>query len=504
MSPWTLPPEITREELDGWVASLAALSGLPLVIGSAEGPGLPVVASGEPILRLAGAAEDDPRLLAAAALLSSLCESHVARRDLVAQTARLWKELNFLTGVATALSADATVEETAGRLLTRIVRLLGVSRASILLAREDGRLSVAAARGVALDLAPGSLVPQGGIAERVLRSGQPMLVEDVDALEDVDVLPLLHRETRTRSFLSVPILSGGVPIGVVNMTDRAGERPFGADDLKLISALADQAGIAFANVRILSEARRAEAIRRELAVAARIQRALLLQPPISLPGLSAFGVCEPAAWVGGDAFQASPRRDGGIWAAVCDVSGQGLPAALLLSSAHAALRGMAAADLPPVEAARALHQSVLSEAGDSGRFVTAALLRADRGGRTKLASLGSPPVLLRRAGGAIEGFSRGGAPAGFPQGGTWEEDEVTLLPGDRLLLHTDGLVEAEGPSGPFGEDRLREVLAARPEREPAESTARAVLEALRSHLAGRDAPDDVTLLVVARVEEKGT
>lgn len=499
-----LPPEITCEEFDGWVASLSALSGLPLAAGPVECPGLPVVANGEPIASLSGGAADDPRLPVAAALLSSLCESHVARRDLVAQAARLWKELNFLTGVATALTPDATPEETAGRLLSRIVRLLGVSRASILLAREDGRLTVAAARGVALDLAPGALVPPGGIAERVLRSGDPILVEDVDALEDGDVVPLLHREARTRSFLSVPILSNGVPVGVINMTDRAGDRPFGADDLRLISALASQAGIAFANIRILADVRRSEAIRRDLAVAARIQRSLVAQPPVVLPGLSAFGICEPAARVGGDSFQVWPRRDGGIWAAVCDVSGQGLPAALLLVSAHAALRGMAAADLTPAEAARSLHQTVLDEAGDTGRYLTAALLRIDGGGRARLASLGNPPVLLRRAGGAIEELSRGGAPAGFPQAGTWEEDELTLLPGDRLLLYTDGLAEAEGPGGPFGEDGLREALAARPEREPPESTVRALLEALRGHLAGREAPDDVTLLVVARPEEKGT
>lgn len=498
-----LPPEIGTEEFGSWVASLSALTGLALAAHDPRSGGVPVVVNGEPVAALsAPGAADEPRLRLSAELLGSLCESRLARRDLVTQTARLWKELNFLTGVATALTANATPEETASRLLARIVRLLGVSRASILLARDDGRLAVAAARGVALNVAVGSVVPPGGIADRVFRSGEPILVEDVDELGgDPEVSELLHREARTRSFLSVPIVSGGTPVGVINMTDRSGDLPFRAGDLKLITALANQAGIAFANVKLLSEVRRSEALKHELDLAARIQRSLVAQRPLVLPGFTAHGVCEPAAWVGGDSLQAAPREAGGLWAAVCDVSGHGISAALLMASAHAALRAILAADLTPSEAARSLNDLVGADAGDTGMFLTAALLRVEPDGRARLTSLGHPAAVVARAGGTVETFRSGGAPAGILPDERYEEDELRLDPGDRLLLHTDGLTEAEGPAGPLGEERLAGWLAGRPAGEDAEATALGLIASLRAHTCGRPLKDDVALLVVTRTGE---
>lgn len=498
-----LPPEIGAEQFASWVEVLSALTGLALEANDPHARGVPVVVNGEPVAALSAAGgSDSPRLSLSASLLASLCESQMARRDLVAQTARLWKELNFLTGVATALTATATPEETAARLLARIVRLLGVSRASILLARDDGQLVVAAARGVALNVAVGTVVPPGGIADRVFRSGEPILVEDVDRLDgDVEVAALLHREARTGSFLSVPIVAGGTPVGVINMTDRSGDLPFRAGDLKLITALANQAGIAFANVKLLSEVRRAEALKHELDLAGRIQRSLVAQRPVVLPGLTAHGVCEPAAWVGGDSLQAAPRADGGLWAAVCDVSGHGISAALLMASAHAALRAIMAADLPPSEAARALNDLVGADAGDTGMFLTAALLRVDPDGRARLTSLGHPAAIVVRADGTAETFRSGGAPAGILPDERYEEDELSLRPGDRLLLHTDGLTEAEGPTGPVGEERLTSWLAGRPAGEDAEATAHGLLASLGAHTCGRPLKDDVALLVVTRTGE---
>jgi hypothetical protein len=105
------------------------------------------------------------RLAETAGLVSRLVEDRVVRRDLVAQMARLWKEQNFLTTVATALTAQSTPEETAQRLLPRITKLLAVQRASIVLARADRKLVVAAANGGTSQ--PGMVLPEGGIAEKV-------------------------------------------------------------------------------------------------------------------------------------------------------------------------------------------------------------------------------------------------------------------------------------------------------------------------------------------------
>jgi phosphoserine phosphatase RsbU/P len=492
-------------DLEAWLASLRLLSNLPLSTVPPGGGGEPVIANGEEIARVAvagsGAEADHPRLREAAELLSVLSQHRLARRDLVAQTARLWKELNFLTGVATAMTVQATREETARKLLGRITRLFGVSRASILLAREDGRLVVTAAVGPGQSFHLGAPVPPGGIADRVYRTGEPILVEDTSAMDDADgVAGLLHHDARSRSFLSVPILSHRSPIGVINVTDRHGGAPFRAEDKKLIVAIAAQAGIAFDNVRLIEEARRAEGVKKELEIASTIQRALLPRGPFRVPGYEVSGTCEPAAWVGGDFFQVVERGARGLWAAVCDVSGHGMSAALLMASMNAALRALISADLSPAETARALNDLMVADAGDSGLYLTAALLRVDGDGRASLCSLGHPPALLQRAGGAVAAYGLGGAPAGIIEDEGYRQDLLVLEPGDRLLLFTDGVTEAEGPSGVFGEERLSEWFSSRARGETADETVAALRGELSRHLGDRRTTDDVTFLVVRRQE----
>ncbi len=494
---------VTADDLAAWLASLRLLTNLPLEASAPGGDGEPVIANGEEIARIAlrglSVGTERSRVREAAKFLSLLSEHRLARRDLVAQTARLWKELNFLTAVATSMTVQKTREETAGKLLGRIARLFGVSRASILLSREDGRLVVTAAIGPGPAFHVGKVVPVGGIADRVFRTGEPILVEDTATIEEADdVAGLLHGEARTNSFLSVPILSNGTPAGVINMTDRHGGRPFRAEDKKLIVAIAAQAGIAFDNVRLLEEARRAEAVERELDIAATIQRALLPRGPFHVPGYEVFGTCEPAAWVGGDFFQVVERGARGLWAAVCDVSGHGISAALLMASMNAALRALILADLSPAETARSLNDLMVADSGDSGLYLTAALVQVDSDGKARLCSLGHPPALVQNRGGSVTALGQGGAPAGIIEAEVYREDHLTLEPGDRLLLFTDGVTEAEGPSGPFGEVRLMEWLASRPRRETAEETSLSLRAVLTEHLGGRRTSDDVTFLVLHR------
>jgi sigma-B regulation protein RsbU (phosphoserine phosphatase) len=497
---------VPPDDLEEWIGSLQILAGLKFVVEPPGGEGEPVVANGEEIGRVRfqspGAGTDPRRLQEAASFLSILAHNRLSRRDLVAQTARLWKELNFLTGVATALTAQATREETAQKLLGRIARLFGVSRASILLAREDGQLVVTAAVGPGPIARIGTLVPPGGVAEKVYTTGEPILVEDVAKIEDEDDLAtLLHREAREASFLSVPILSGGVPIGVINVTDRHVGRPFRAEDKKLIVAIAAQAGIAFDNVRLLEEARRSEAMKRELDIASTIQRSLLPRGTFRTAEFDVHGVCEPAAWVGGDFFQIVERGSKGLWAAVCDVSGHGISAALLMASANAALKALIAADVSPAEAAGALNALMVADTGDSGLYLTAVLLRVDRDGQAALCSLGHPPALVRSRDGAITAYGRGGAPAGIVEDETYSEDVFVLGPGDRLLLFTDGVTETNGANGPFGDDGVTDWFASRPARETAEETAKSLSLLLSGLLRGGRTVDDVTFLVLRRREE---
>lgn len=493
-----LPPELPAAELEAWLGQLRDATGLALTFGGPDEDGTPVEANGEVLGTLAPEEGAEDRVVACARLVSRLAEGHVARRDLAATTARLWKEQNFLTSVATSLQVSGSREETARRLLARIVRLLGVGRASILLAREDGRLVVTAAHGLNEASHVGSVIPEGGVADRVFRAGEPLLVEDVGQLASDDGLArALHRDAKTRSFLSVPIPSNGVPVGVINLTDRAAGRPFHAEDHKLVTAIAAQVGIAFANVTLLEEARRTEGLAREMDLASRIQRSLLPKGPFVVPGFDVSGRCEPAAYVGGDSFEVAARPGGGLWAAVVDVSGHGISAALLMASARAALKALVAADVAPDEAAASLNALVTADVADTGLFLTAALLRVDGDGSARLVSMGHPESFVRRAAGALERYGRGGAPAGLVDGETYEEDRLHLGPGDAVLLFTDGLSEASDGERELGEDGVARVLSSGGD---AREVTGALFAAVYDRLGGRAVSDDVTVLLARRVE----
>lgn len=494
-----LPADIRPEEFEAWAQALRHATGMALVVAPPHVEGAAVEANGERLATLSAIGAAPSRVAEAASLLSRLAQDQLARRDLVAQTARLWKEQNFLTSVATVLTVHATPEATAQRLLGPIIRLLGVRRASILLAREDGRLVVAAAEGISSSTPLGALIPVGGVADRVFKSGEPILVENLDRLppeEDLD--RLLHHEARTKSFLSVPILSNGVPVGVINVTDRIREKPFRAEDQKLVTAIAAQLGIAFANVRLLEEARRTEALKKELDLAARIQRSLLPRGPFRVPGFDVFGRCEPAAYVGGDSFEVSARPDGGLFAAIFDVSGHGMSAALLMASARAALRALIGADLAPAEAASALNNLICSDAGDTGMFLTAALVQVGGDGSVHATSMGHPPVLVRRADGGLEALFSGDTPAGILEDEPYSEVTTTLAPGESLLLYTDGLSEAEGDAGMMGDDGVATLFATAGEG-GAETVTGRLFDAVYDLLQGRSVNDDITVLVARRL-----
>ncbi|MBL8115380.1 MAG: SpoIIE family protein phosphatase [Acidobacteria bacterium] len=492
-SPVMLPVEVPANEAASWLRSLGTVLGAELSLAppSAEGP--KIEANGEVLATLVSAPRvANERLTETAGLVSRLVEDRVVRRDLVAQMARLWKEQNFLTTVATALTAQSTPEETAQRLLPRVTKLLAVQRASIVLARADRRLVVAAANGGTSQ--PGMVLPEGGIAEQVFQTGEAILVENTTRLgEDSSVFKSLHRDARTNSFLSVPIVSNGTCVGVINVTDRAAGKSFSAEDQKLVTAIAAQLGIALANVHLLEEARRSEALKRELDLASKIQRSLLPKGPFRVTGFDVFGRCEAATYVGGDSFEIAARPGGGLWAAVFDVSGHGVSAALLMASARMSLRGILSADESPAEAARALNEQVVRDAGDTGLFLTAVLARIEPSGHVRLTSLGHPPVFVVRTDGRVESFEKGGAPAGIVDDEVYEEEELDLGPGDLLVQYSDGASEASDGASMFGEDGVV-AAATRIASRSAEEAANGLFEAVYDHLKGRPVNDDITVL----------
>jgi sigma-B regulation protein RsbU (phosphoserine phosphatase) len=243
----------------------------------------------------------------------------------------------------------------------------------------------------------------------------------------------------------------------------------------------------------------------EMSVGRRIQLALLPQRFPDVDGWSFAAAYEAARDVGGDLYDLFPLRGGTdrIALLVADVTGKGIPAALLMADVRALLHAATDNATSPADALGRVNRILVTERPTS-LFVTAALLVVDTAtGEVAYASAGHEPLLLIRADGRVEELSAEGALLGaFAD--VWFEDRTAMLePGDLVLLYTDGVTDARGPAGTFyGVERLQALAAAHAGADPA-VLASAIVDAVRDHRAGAEPFDDLTLLVAAR-ERTGT
>jgi PAS domain S-box-containing protein len=302
----------------------------------------------------------------------------------------------------------------------------------------------------------------------------------------------LLRQMGTRSLMAVPMLAGARPVGVLSFGNTESHRQFDEDDLALAQELGRRAGMAVENARLYTE---------RTQIAATLQREL--RPPAlpSIPGWQIRGHYQPAGEeneVGGDFYDAFAVGDG--WMVVIgDVAGRGIEAASLTALARYTLRTAATLLGDPVAAVSELNRALRERRDLALCSVACAMLaRSPAGASATIVCAGHPlPFLLRD--GVPEQVGRFGTFLGVSDEQNWGAVEVSLEPGDQLVLYTDGVIDARGSADRFGEERLRETLTGA--RDPAEAIERAAA-ALAAFEAGSQSDD--TAVVAIRLEASGT
>ena len=271
----------------------------------------------------------------------------------------------------------------------------------------------------------------------------------------------------------------------------------GEDDLWAVARAMNQATEGLEHARSLEKER--ARMESELALARRIQARLLPAAPPSVPGLEIAGASEAAREVGGDYFDHLDLGDRRVGLVIADVSGKGVPAALLMSAFRAALISHdLGAEEPAALAARLnefLHKSV-----DPGKFVTAFLGFLDANtGELHYVNAGHNPSLLVRADGTHEWLSEGGTILGILPFSAFTSGRVKLEVGDVLTLYTDGVTEgADATNEQWGEDRLVEAVKRLHDR-PCKEIAQALVREVRTFEGDTGPADDLTVIVARRV-----
>jgi sigma-B regulation protein RsbU (phosphoserine phosphatase) len=216
-------------------------------------------------------------------------------------------------------------------------------------------------------------------------------------------------------------------------------------------------------------------------------------------GLDVAGLSESAREVGGDYFDHLDLGDGRLLLVIADVSGKGVPAALLMSGFRAALMSQDLAQLAPGAIAGRVNE-FLNKSVEPGRFVTAFLGLIDAAsGRLTYVNAGHNPPLLLRTGGAIEWLEAGGVILGIMPDAHYSGGDVTLAPGDLVVLYTDGVTEgANAADEMWGEARLTTLLKS-VAVESARDIATRIVRDVRTFEGERGPADDITVLVAKRV-----
>ncbi len=234
---------------------------------------------------------------------------------------------------------------------------------------------------------------------------------------------------------------------------------------------------------------------REQSDARAIQRGLL---PSTLPCIGPYGIAatwRPASGYGGDCYDALTFDDDVLGLLIADVAGKGLPAALLMSNLQAAVRAFSEGAAAPGEVCVRVNRLLCGHMV-SGRFVTACYLRLDcRRHLLTCANAGHNPPLLVRASGEVVHLATGGTVLGVFPDLTYEQHEIEIRRGDRLVLYTDGITEATSPDGEeYGEERLAAAISDRARLDAPALTA-AIFEDVLAFADGT-LHDDATIVSV--------
>jgi FixJ family two-component response regulator len=289
--------------------------------------------------------------------------------------------------------------------------------------------------------------------------------------------------------LIVPVKVKNEIAGLLGVIGKRAGDGFDADDIKFLDVAAEQIASGISNFHLKSQ-------ERELAEARLIQERLLPKVIPQIEGCEMAAAWRPARTVSGDYFDVLKFDDNRAAVCIADVSGKGMPAALLMSNVQAAVKAFAASDLAPAAMCAKLNRVVCGNIADD-RFITFfyGLLDTERKTFAYANASHCAPMLVR-ADGEVLRLDAGGLMLGpFPDG-QFEQGEIQLQSGDRLLLFTDGITEANNDcDDEFDEARLIDLLTAN--RALAAAQLQEVIMENVTEFCGGDFHDDATLMVLS-------
>ena len=404
-------------------------------------------------------------------------------------------ELTALHNVASLLADARDLNRVLRRTVEVVAQVMGAKAASIrLIDRERDELVIKATHNLSPEyLAKGPIrLSKAEIDHEALGPAGYAYVRNMTQDPRVQYPQQSAREGVV-SMLSAGMRYQGNPIGVLRVYTSE-EHAFSPLEVNLLKAVAAQAAAAIENARLLQETLEAEALERQVRMAAEVQQRMIPQTPPRVPGLDLATVYVPCYTLGGDFYDLIPLPDDNLGLCVADVSGKGVPASLTMASVRAFLRAQVDNVYYLYEVMRRINL-MLHRDTKPGEFVTVFYGVLDaRNLRFTYCNAGHSPGLLLR-GGQVTELGSDNMVLGVSPEEQYSQSVVQLHRGDTLLLYTDGLADGMNRAHEtFGRQRILESF--RQGGATAEEVAQRLLWDLRKFVGMAPPTDDVTMLVV--------
>jgi len=414
------------------------------------------------------------------------------RRSEGPETLRLREVIREIQALSLELLEDSPPERLLANLLDRLWTLLKPWRAAVLIQDRAG-LHTVASRGPEGDQ---PILLARSLVDSALERRESVLFND--AGEDQGLASPSLMQSGVTSAMVTPLEHQGVVKGLLYLDSRPPRKPFNEEDLRLASTFAHLATAKLEQARMREEAMARKKVDQELDLARHIQQGLLPGFPPEIPGFELYGNNLPSRQVSGDLFGWWPRSDGKWLFCLADVSGKGLGPGLLMASLQATLEAWTERDLSTSELAFQLSRN-LARHTDGRRFVTAFLALLDPAtGTLTYTNAGHNPALLLHGTEPARDLEAQGLPLAMLPGQPYGEAALSLVPGDLLVVYTDGITEAANTAEEeFGTEALTALVEAHRQASlPALDAT--LLGELDSFTAGTPYLDDRTLLMLRR------
>lgn len=420
------------------------------------------------------------------------------------------ERLRAVLEVARSLEASLSSEEVLHSVVDAALAITGAERGFLLLfdAQRELQIRSARARGGGF-LADSELRVPLRLIRQALESRRDMFTMQFDptALEERspgNTIALLE----LRSVCCVPLLRinlgagdrtqvsdvSSESAGVLYMDSRISRVDVAGGNRELLQTLAIEASTVLENARLLEQQRQKHKMEEELELARGIQQSLL---PRTLPDEGWFRACgfsKSSHEVGGDYYDVISSGPDMNTVVIADVAGKGVSSAILASFLQGVFLG--AAGGPDISEVLSRVNNFLTDRGDHGKYATLFFANIESSGRVTWANAGHCAPLLIRATGEVKSLPPTSMPVGMIPGVPFPSEQLQLHPGDRLILYTDGVTEAQNHDGDFfGKTRLRSVTEAASNLDCSE-LYEAVQDAIQAFTEDAGQSDDVTLVVI--------